>query len=113
MSVAVSGADAVTKMATTRAFLCLLAACSRSCEGASKPNILMAVFDDLRPALEPYESYSHTAVTPNIQKLAAAPGTVVFDHAYVQQAVCGPRYRSLCAGTRAGFRSWSWSKFWC
>ena len=56
---------------------------------ASRPNIFMAVFDDLRPSLEPYASKS--AVTPNMQRLAAAPGTVVFDNAYVQQAVCGPR----------------------
>ena len=65
---------------------------------STPPNILLFVFDDLRPALSPYKSPG--AVTPNIQKLADAPGATTFLNAYVQQAVCGPSRVSFLTGRR-------------
>eukprot|EP00729_Bicosta_minor_P014914 gene14914-3887_t len=51
-------------------------------------NVLYFVADDLRPEIS--GGYNQTvAHTPNIDKLAAT-GTV-FNRAYCQQAVCGPR----------------------
>ena len=51
-------------------------------------NVIHVIIDDLRPELGCYGlPHRHT---PVIDKIAAS-GTV-FDRAYAQQAVCGPRY---------------------
>jgi hypothetical protein len=53
---------------------------------AANPNVLFVVADDLRPLLGVYNlSFMKT---PHIDAMAAQ-GTV-FNHAFVQQAVCGP-----------------------
>jgi len=53
---------------------------------SKKPNILFIACDDLRPELGCYgKDYIHS---PNIDGLAKKG--MVFDRAYVQQAVCSP-----------------------
>ena len=44
--------------------------------------------------------YGGKAVTPNFDKFAELPGTVVFDRAYVQQAICCPTRSSFLTGRR-------------
>ena len=59
----------------------------------SVPNSLLAtdlIADDLRPEMAgPVAYHQRQAITPNIDKLAAAAGSVTFAKAYCQQAVCG------------------------
>ena len=63
---------------------------------AKKPNILFLVVDDLRPELGCYgKDYIKS---PNIDALAKSG--MVFDRAYVQQAVCSPSRTSVMTGTR-------------
>ena len=47
---------------------------------------------DLRPELG---VYGGKAITPNVDKLAASPGAVVFERSYVQQAICCPTRSSF------------------
>jgi len=57
-------------------------------------NVLWVVYDDMRPDLSPYGAdWMHT---PHLQKLAES--SVVFDRAYVQQAVCSPSRNSFATG---------------
>ena len=63
---------------------------------ATKPNVLILAIDDLRPELRCYGA-AHM-VTPHIDRLAE--GSMRFDHAYVQQAVCLPSRISLFTGMR-------------
>jgi len=61
-----------------------------------KPNVLFIAVDDLRPELG---CYGNTLIkTPNIDRLAARG--LVFNHAYVQQAVCGPSRTAVMTGKR-------------
>jgi arylsulfatase A-like enzyme len=63
--------------------------------GQHKPkNVLFIAVDDLKPILNCYGSKE--AITPNIDRLAAA-GTV-FLNAHCQQALCGPSRVSLLTG---------------
>jgi len=62
----------------------------------SRPNVLLILVDDLRPALGCYGD--PLARTPNIDRLAA--GGRAFLAAYCQQAVCGPSRASLLSGLR-------------
>ncbi len=62
---------------------------------AAKPNVLFIMSDDFRPEIG---SYGSTALTPNLDKLAAR--SVQFDRAYCQQAVCNPSRSSLLTGLR-------------
>jgi iduronate 2-sulfatase len=64
--------------------------------GQTRPNILFIAIDDLKPVLACYGDL--LAHTPNIDRLAARG--VVFDSAYVNQAVCGPSRNSLMLGLR-------------
>ncbi|MCB1124606.1 MAG: sulfatase-like hydrolase/transferase, partial [Verrucomicrobiae bacterium] len=67
--------------------LCLLLqGCSEPAPktGLSKPNILFIIADDLRPDLGAYGD--KIAVTPQLDRLAA--GSIVFNRAYCQKAVC-------------------------
>jgi len=61
-----------------------------------RPNVLFIVVDDLRPELG---CYGKTYIkSPNIDRIAAQG--MVFDNAYVQEAVCSPTRSSLLTGTR-------------
>lgn len=61
-----------------------------------KPNVIFIAVDDLRPELGCYGN--KIIKTPNFDRLAARG--LVFDHAYCQQAVCGPSRTSLMTGKR-------------
>ncbi len=61
-----------------------------------KPNVLIFYVDDLRAELGCYGS--ETALTPNIDKLAK--DGVLFNKAYVQQAICAPSRISTLTGLR-------------
>ena len=61
-----------------------------------KPNVLFIAIDDLRPDLG---VYGHpVAYTPNIDRLAQQ--SLLFDNAFVSQAVCGPSRAALMTGLR-------------
>ena len=62
-----------------------------------KPNVLLILVDDLKPALGCYGD-PH-AKTPNIDKLAARG--MRFDLAYCNQAVCAPSRFTLMLGSRS------------
>lgn len=67
------------------------------CQAASaKPNVLMICVDDLKPLLGCYGD--KTVKSPNIDRLAAR--SVIFDHAYCNQAVCAPSRNTLMTGVR-------------
>ena len=74
----------------------LLLAPLAALHAASKPNVLFIAVDDLRPDLGCYGN--PVAKSPNIDRIAAR-GTV-FNHAYVQQAVCSPSRTSIMTGLR-------------
>ncbi|SMC80285.1 sulfatase [Cellulophaga tyrosinoxydans] len=62
----------------------------------NQPNVLVFYVDDLRAELGCYGS--KTAITPNIDKLASEG--VMFNKAYVQQAICAPSRMSTLTGLR-------------
>ena len=55
-------------------------------QGAQKPNVLLILVDDLKPALGCYGD--QLAKTPNLDALAGRG--MRFDLAYCNQAVCAP-----------------------
>lgn len=64
---------------------------------AKKPNVLLILVDDLRPAIRSYGD--SVAITPNLDRLAARG--VSFDRAYCNQAVCAPSRYNLMLGSRS------------
>lgn len=64
--------------------------------GAARPNVLLILVDDLRPETGAYDK--PYMVTPRLDRLAAEG--VLFERAYVQQAVCAPSRNSLFTGLR-------------
>lgn len=77
-------------------FLCCLAAPLLAAEVLRQTNLVLIMFDDLRPELSFYgRPY---VVTPNFERLAAR--SVIFDHAYCQVAVCNPSRNSMLTGLR-------------
>ena len=66
----------------------------------AKKNILFLAADDLRPNLGLYPDVYQEAVmhTPNLDGLASR--SLVFERAYVQQALCSPSRSSLMTGRR-------------
>ncbi|HUD30167.1 MAG TPA: sulfatase [Novosphingobium sp.] len=64
---------------------------------AVRPNVLLIMVDDLKPAIHDYGDA--TAITPNIDRLIAR-GTR-FDLAYANQAVCAPSRINLMTGARS------------
>ncbi len=82
--------------------LCVVGAllANASCTTANKPdkpNVLLILVDDLRPAIGAYGD--SVAITPNIDKLAA--NGFRFEQAYSNQAVCGPSRYNLLLGSRS------------
>ena len=73
-----------------------LVAQERESRKLKPPNILFIAIDDLRPALGCYGD--PLAKTPYIDQFAKTARQ--FNHAYVQQAVCGPSRASLLTGLR-------------
>ncbi len=65
-------------------------------EEESKPNILFIMVDDLRPDLNCYGNQQ--IISPNIDDLARSG--VLFERAYVQQAICMASRASLLTGYR-------------
>ncbi len=81
-------------------FLPLLAAClalAGTCSAATKPNVLLILVDDLKPALGCYGDTF--AKTPHLDRLAARG--MRFDLAYCNQAVCAPSRFNLMLGARS------------
>ncbi len=78
--------------------LCLgLLLCHSGVQGATqRPNVLFVAVDDLKPVLGCYGD--KLAKTPNMDKLAVRG--MLFEKAYVNQAVCGPSRNSLMLGIR-------------
>jgi iduronate 2-sulfatase len=64
---------------------------------AERPNILLILVDDLKPAIRSFGD--PVAVTPNIDALAAR-GTR-FERAYANQSVCAPSRMNLMTGARS------------
>jgi iduronate 2-sulfatase len=64
---------------------------------ATRPNVLLILVDDLKPATGSYGD--RLAVTPNIDRLAARG--LQFDLAYCNQAVCAPSRLNLLIGSRS------------
>ena len=62
-----------------------------------RPNVLMILVDDLKPALGCYGD--SLAKTPNIDRLAA--GGLRFESAYCNQSVCAPSRNNLLLGSRS------------
>lgn len=60
-------------------------------------NVLFIVADDLRPEMG---CFGGQAVTPYLDAFAASKGTVAFERAYVQQAICNPTRSSFLTGRR-------------
>jgi arylsulfatase A-like enzyme len=63
---------------------------------AERPNILFLSMDDLKPELGCYGA--EIAVSPNIDRLAGQG--VVFEHHYIQQAICSASRASMFTGLR-------------
>ncbi|MCU0749837.1 MAG: sulfatase [Akkermansiaceae bacterium] len=66
-------------------------------QAETKPNVLLILVDDLKPAIGAYGD-KH-AVTPHLDKLAARG--VRFEHAYCNIAVCAPSRFNLMTGARS------------
>ena len=75
---------------------CLTFCIANTFSQEEKPNVLIFYVDDLRAELGCYGS--ETAITPNIDKLAK--DGVLFNKAYVQQAICAPSRMSTLTGLR-------------
>ena len=77
-----------------------LQACAKKPEvDHKKPNILFIAIDDLRPELGIYGN--PMIISPNIDALGK--DGVVFENAFVQQAVCNPSRASLMTGLRPDY----------
>jgi len=86
----------VIKMKKIIGLLLILGAYTSVSAQKEKPNVLIFYVDDLRAELGCYGS--ETALTPNIDKLAK--DGVMFNKAYVQQAICAPSRMSTLTGLR-------------
>lgn len=76
---------------------CLLIPGSHRTATADRPNVLLILVDDLKPALGCYGD--PIAKTPNIDRLAARG--MRFDLAYCNQAVCAPSRFTLMLGSHS------------
>lgn len=95
--------SSTSKLATTNpiskllGFLTLIAAFGQAAASAERPNVLMILVDDLKPALGCYGDT--VAKTPNLDALAARG--MRFDKAYCNQAVCAPSRFTLMLGSHS------------
>ncbi|KAH8239781.1 hypothetical protein KR032_007786 [Drosophila birchii] len=71
-------------------------ASSQAATPPRRPNVVMVIFDDLRPVLGAYGD--PLARTPYLDEFAK--GSHVFTRAYSQQALCAPSRNSLLTGRR-------------
>ena len=78
-------------------FSVLFTACQEEKAEQQKPNVLLIMVDDLKPAIGAYGD--ETAVTPEIDKLADQG--IRFEAAYSNQAVCAPSRYNLMLGSRS------------
>jgi iduronate 2-sulfatase len=76
------------------ALLCGMAAVASAAE---RPNVLLILVDDLKPAMGCYGDA--LAKTPNLDRLASRG--MRFDMAYCNQAVCAPSRNNLMLGSRS------------
>lgn len=81
----------------TRLLILLLLACDFAHAAEPRPNVLLILVDDLKPALGCYGDSA--AKTPNIDRLAARG--MRFDLAYCNQAVCAPSRFTLMLGSHS------------
>jgi len=79
------------------AVACLLFVSGHPIFSAERPNVLLLLVDDLKPAISCYGD--KFAKTPNIDKLAARG--MRFDLAYCNQAVCAPSRFTLMLGSHS------------
>jgi len=79
------------------AFLLTVVGLAGTSRGEKRFNVLLIVSDDLRTDLN---SYGGPAITPALDKFASSTGTMQFDRAYVQQAICCPSRSSFLTGRR-------------
>ena len=75
----------------------LLLVSSLFASAAAKPNVLLILVDDLKPAIGAYGDKA--AITPNIDRLARKG--MRFDLAYCNQAVCAPSRFTLMLGSHS------------
>ena len=66
-------------------------------QAAQKPNVLLILVDDLKPAMGCYGD--NAAITPNMDALARRG--MRFDMAYCNQAVCAPSRFTLMLGAHS------------
>jgi iduronate 2-sulfatase len=77
--------------------LLILSLVSSTSLAAEKPNILLILVDDLKPAIAAFGDKA--AVTPNLDRLTHRG--MRFDAAYCNQAVCAPSRFNLMLGSRS------------
>jgi iduronate 2-sulfatase len=77
--------------------LLIVALVSSTSIAAERPNVLLILVDDLKPAIAAFGD--KTAVTPNLDKLTNRG--MRFDAAYCNQAVCAPSRLNLMLGSRS------------
>ena len=77
--------------------LLILSLVSSTSLAAEKPNILLILVDDLKPAIAAFGD--KTAITPNLDRLTRRG--MRFDAAYCNQAVCAPSRFNLMLGSRS------------
>lgn len=77
--------------------LCLFAALGPAPAEEEKPNVLLLLVDDLKPAIAAYGD--ETAKTPHLDKLVARG--MRFERAYCNQAVCAPSRFTLMLGAHS------------
>jgi iduronate 2-sulfatase len=70
---------------------------SSSSIAAERPNVLLILVDDLKPAIEAFGD--RIAITPNLDRLTRRG--MRFDAAYCNQAVCAPSRFNLMLGSRS------------
>ncbi|XP_038063308.1 iduronate 2-sulfatase-like [Patiria miniata] len=76
-------------------FLLGLSTAAKVIDCDSRPNVLLLIIDDFRPALG---SYGEQVITPNMDQLAAQ--SIRFTDAHAQQALCAPSRISLLTSRR-------------